>query len=633
MDKFLKREIHKKESQEEIRKYNNMPAYRNKEAFSQLQQKCKEMNCVLYNQDKKQELTYEDYIKLNPCRKTKLCLKCNECNQTGTPNIENLKKLQNIRCECLNAKRANALRQPKRKRESQIPEDWKPKPIDELKNEHELIGKKFHHPIFTDWYYEYDTNEIYKIGKSNPILGSKNGRYRIFSIYSKHKLHKKQWHRFVYECVYNIEIPHEHQIDHINPNIAEGELFNHISNLQRLTCYDHRRKTHMDNPSIGKKMAKTIGLNGKATKGDKTEYFESITQLGIIIDREHTTILEFLDNPKRNQINGWTILLKQEQLEGEEWKKHPTLPYWLSNKGRIKREGTQRITYGSKGGNDWTYKYNGHTVSHLILEAFIGLRPDKDDTADHINRNPLDNELSNLRWATKKEQARNSSNVYALSQIDRYTCEEIKSFPCITDATEETGHCYKSIVNAEITSRRSYFFIPKSTFMSYKLNQLRIQYLRATLRDFTGCFHKDRMFFTPTGFFENKNTNTRTYTTYMKLLYPTPEEFKLVNQASNKIKVFLKSYINYNKIFKKRQAPNITIEKYPKIAPWFFFGDYGWHRFRDTSFYFHQKYAYYRNAARRPLEKHDGGSNQSIRLCGRSMKFDVAHSEVFAKFE
>lgn len=39
---------------------------------------------------------------------------------------------------------------------------------------------------------------------------------------------------------------------------------------------------------------------------------------------------------------------------------------------------------------------------HLVLEAFVGLRPEGAECA-HGNGDPLDNHLSNLRWATPQE--------------------------------------------------------------------------------------------------------------------------------------------------------------------------------------------------------------------------------------
>lgn len=41
-------------------------------------------------------------------------------------------------------------------------------------------------------------------------------------------------------------------------------------------------------------------------------------------------------------------------------------------------------------------------IHHLVLEAFVGLRPEGTECA-HSSGDPLDNHLSNLRWATPLE--------------------------------------------------------------------------------------------------------------------------------------------------------------------------------------------------------------------------------------
>ena len=55
------------------------------------------------------------------------------------------------------------------------------------------------------------------------------------------------------------------------------------------------------------------------------------------------------------------------------------------------------------------FMHNGITYfpSQLVCEAFHGPKPGPDYTVDHINRNFYDDHSSNLRWATKSEQAQN----------------------------------------------------------------------------------------------------------------------------------------------------------------------------------------------------------------------------------
>jgi len=53
-------------------------------------------------------------------------------------------------------------------------------------------------------------------------------------------------------------------------------------------------------------------------------------------------------------------------------------------------------------------KRKGFLVSRLILILFGPQQPNGEQwTCDHINRNPLDNRLENLRWASRLEQLSN----------------------------------------------------------------------------------------------------------------------------------------------------------------------------------------------------------------------------------
>lgn len=50
-----------------------------------------------------------------------------------------------------------------------------------------------------------------------------------------------------------------------------------------------------------------------------------------------------------------------------------------------------------------------YSVHRLVAETFIN-NPDSKPYVDHINRNPLDNRLDNLRWVTGTENNMNRRN-------------------------------------------------------------------------------------------------------------------------------------------------------------------------------------------------------------------------------
>lgn len=55
-----------------------------------------------------------------------------------------------------------------------------------------------------------------------------------------------------------------------------------------------------------------------------------------------------------------------------------------------------------------TYKKKNYSIHRLVAETFIK-NPNNYPTVDHIDRNPSNNDVSNLRWASYSMQMRNTS--------------------------------------------------------------------------------------------------------------------------------------------------------------------------------------------------------------------------------
>ena len=86
-------------------------------------------------------------------------------------------------------------------------------------------------------------------------------------------------------------------------------------------------------------------------------------------------------------------------------------------------------TLGSLGkGRYYHVKYHGKvfSVHRLVAETFLE-NPENKPTVDHIDRNRLNNDVSNLRFATYKEQIENGS---ALRRYDYGVrkCEDRKEY-------------------------------------------------------------------------------------------------------------------------------------------------------------------------------------------------------------
>lgn len=111
---------------------------------------------------------------------------------------------------------------------------------------------------------------------------------------------------------------------------------------------------------------------------------------------------------RRKYVNGWTVERVDPDFQGEEWKTISTVPLFkVSSFGRIMSTKSDKH-FPSSNHNQYIRK-RGKQLHAIILEAFGFKKPSPLHTPDHIDRNPNNNALSNLRWALPEEQAKNKS--------------------------------------------------------------------------------------------------------------------------------------------------------------------------------------------------------------------------------
>lgn len=135
--------------------------------------------------------------------------------------------------------------------------------------------------------------------------------------------------------------------------------------------------------------------------------------------------------------------------------------YQISNFGNVRRlqkNGEYKPIAGSVQNRGYRYfqiqrngKRHNHLFHHLVAKYFIGERP-SGLVIDHIDRNKLNNNVSNLRYITHKENLRNTDRYrHDIIETDKQKRNNIMSSECYYRKTggpkirkRGTGQVYKT---------------------------------------------------------------------------------------------------------------------------------------------------------------------------------------------
>ncbi len=123
----------------------------------------------------------------------------------------------------------------------------------------------------------------------------------------------------------------------------------------------------------------------------------------------------------------------------EEWR-DLKVGYQVSDQGRVRNAVTKRLLK-PQNLNGVYHKVTIHgkmmSLHSAVALAFLGPAP-PDSTVDHINRDPTDNRLQNLRWATRRQQNLNRK----LSSVKGYrkvTCRRQDGSVVVYDSMSEAA--------------------------------------------------------------------------------------------------------------------------------------------------------------------------------------------------
>lgn len=306
---------------------------------------------------------------------------------------------------------------------------------------------------------------IYSIGKNTKIRHHR----LVYFIYNNNKVSgcnicNKDSSKFHY-------IKTKHDIDHIDGNHSNNEP----KNLQRLCKSCHATKTNYQTNNFKNKNNKnSIKIIVYKKDENISQKFNSITEASKKLHISQSSISNYFikDNlwlkSRNNEYYRFEKII--DNIEKEIWKDIPGLNAKASNFGRIK-DNLGRITYGTKSNNYYrisisnkyysvnvlvlnAFKYQEkiekaeeihRTYSDITIEEILNSHSKKYSIeCDHIDGNPENNNIENLRWTTKIE---NSNNKKTVKRIYQYleNGNLVQIFSNMKDASKKTGISYNGI--------------------------------------------------------------------------------------------------------------------------------------------------------------------------------------------
>lgn len=144
------------------------------------------------------------------------------------------------------------------------------------------------------------------------------------------------------------------------------------------------------------------------------------------------------------------------EIEGEQWARledsiYPDVAhfagYEVSDHGRVRQKhGKLRAMNKDTVSLSRNNKAKDFQIHRLVLMAFNVPNPENKPEADHINSNPKDHRLVNLRWATPKENMNNEATKAKRATVTRKDTQWYRVTCFFPDEWQETICGIKSVV-------------------------------------------------------------------------------------------------------------------------------------------------------------------------------------------
>jgi len=199
-----------------------------------------------------------------------------------------------------------------------------------------------------------------------------------------------------------------HTVDHIDQNRSN----NAVTNLRYATREEQQRNQRKQRARVDARPILVWKINCDPSTATK---FESVADASNELGLDHGNLYTVASG-KRRSIKGYNVKfceLEEEIIPNEEFRLVDG--FHVSQFGRYKKLNSIRILKPIPGAGA-VYCTVGTNVSfhHLVAKAFpeiVGIKPSENHNLDHIDRNPLNNNASNLRWLTQSDQLRNQTRV------------------------------------------------------------------------------------------------------------------------------------------------------------------------------------------------------------------------------